>query len=241
MTFSEPLLRSSVSGTAIQVSTGGMIVSGPAALSSDGMSVTLQTALPRSLTLPATMTGTLPGAITDRAGNALAPGAGAWMWLVPDWVKLPPVASVKEPRLAIGLDRRPVVLSAALELEPTSGNFRYNLHVARFDGGQWDTSLGAPTATVSTAQEGYGLALDSGGRPVVAWTQDGVGERVVRVGAWTGSAWDSASYPALNNYVGALMIDRIFRRSRGPASRAPTASNRACRDRARASRDPRCS
>jgi hypothetical protein len=201
VTFSEPLLRSSVSATAIQVSTGGMIVSGPAALSSDGMSVTLQTAVPRSLTLPATMTGTLAGTISDRAGNTLTPVAGAWMWLVPDWVKLPPVASAKEPRFAIGADGRPVVLSAALEM--VSGNFYYNLHVARFDGAQWDASLGVPTPTVSTAQEGYGLTLDSGGRPVVAWTQDGVGERVVRVGAWTGAAWDSASYPALNNYVGA--------------------------------------
>jgi hypothetical protein len=49
--------------------------------------------------------------------------------------------------------------------------------------------MGAPTTIGDTAGNGYALALDSKGQPVVAWTEH-FSQFDVHVGAWTGTGWN---------------------------------------------------
>ena len=64
-------------------------------------------------------------------------------WTVPAWIKLPPLATEMPPRLAIDATGRPLIIYVVADT--VSGNGVLNIRVARFDGGAWDTSMGAPT------------------------------------------------------------------------------------------------
>lgn len=200
VTFSEPVVPATVTDASVQLTAGGSAVASTVALAADALSLTITITDRQALTLPAVLVGTLAATITDRAGNALAPLDAPWTWTVPAWIKLPSLATQLPPRLAVGSDRRPVVLNVTLEM--VNGNYVEDVHVARYASGQWDTTLGTPTTTRDTARNGYSLALDSKDQPVVAWTETS-SQSKIQVGAWTGTAW--TSFPALDaiNAVGA--------------------------------------
>src|SRR5882672_8568144 len=103
------------------------------------------------------------------------------------------------PRLAV--DAAGTAIATYVTLDTVSGNGVYNLRLARFKAGAWDTtSLGAPTTDVDTARFGYSLALDSTGHPMAAWTASVPpfsGHPKVYVGVWTGSTWNT-QFPPLD-------------------------------------------
>jgi hypothetical protein len=194
VTFSEPVLMSTVTDGAVQLAGGGTPVASTIVLAPDAMSLTVTITDPKALTLPADFTATVAPTITDRAGNLLSPLGTPWTWTVPAWIRLPPLKTDKPPRLAIDADRRPVVAYATLDT--VNANSVYDVRIARLEGGAWNTAMGAPTTTADTARNGYSLALDSKGQPVVAWTET-FAQTVVHVGAWTGTGWNS-TFPALD-------------------------------------------
>jgi hypothetical protein len=193
MTFSEPVAPTTVTDASVQLAVAGTPLAAMVLLAADGKSLTLSAPDLRSVTLPAAFTAVLAATIADRAGNGIAPLASAWTWTVPAWVTLPPLPTVLPPRLAVGPDRRPVVIYvSAATVNSTSV---YDVHLARYESGQWNTAMGAPTSTRDTGRNGYSLALDSKGQPVVAWTQAGAGQVNVHVGMWNGSTWNNAFPP----------------------------------------------
>ena len=194
VTFSEPIVASTVSDSAVVLSAGGAAVAATVGLAADAKSLTVTITDPKALTLPADFTATVATTITDRAGNQLAPLEMPWVWTVPAWIKLPALKTELPPRLAIDGARRPVV--AYVTLDTVNANSVYDLRVARFEGGAWNTTMGAPTTTPDTARNGYSLALDSKGQPVVAWTET-FAQTTVHVAAWTGSGWNTV-FPALD-------------------------------------------
>lgn len=194
VTFSEPVLASTVNDASVQLSAGGSLVASTVALASDAKSLTVSLTDAQALALPANLAASVATTITDRAGNALAALDPPWTWTVPAWITLPPLASELPPRLAIDGARRPVVAYATLD--NIGGDAVQQVHVARFEGSAWNTALGAPSAAKGTAYYGYSIALDSAGNPVVAWTEYGAGHQDVHVGAWKGSSWDT-TFPAL--------------------------------------------
>lgn len=198
VTFSEPVLASTVNDASVYLIAGTAAVPSTAALAPDTKSLTVTIADPRSLTLPADFTATVATTITDRAGNPLAALDPPWTWTVPAWIKLPPLATEMPPRLAVDGMGRPLIVY--VNVDTVSGNGVFNIRVARFDGGAWDTSMGAPTTNVDTARYGYSITLDSKGQPVLAWTASVPqfsGFPKVYVGAWTGSSWNT-QFPALD-------------------------------------------
>lgn len=198
LTFSEPVLASTVSDSSVTLTAGAATVPSTVALAADGKSLTVTISDPKALVLPAAFSATVATTITDRAGNALAPLDPAWTWTVPAWIQLPPVATEMPPRLAVDASGRPSIIYVTLDTY--SGNSVYNIRVARFDSGAWDTSLGAPTTNVDTGRYGYSIDLDSKGQPVLAWAgyvPPFSGFLKVYVGAWTGSGWNN-QFPALD-------------------------------------------
>jgi hypothetical protein len=198
VTFSEPVLASTVNDASVHLTTGATAVPSTVALASDAKSLTVTITDPKALTLPADFAATVATTITDRAGNALAGLDPAWTWTVPAWIKLPPLATEMPPRLAVDATGRPLIVYVVADT--VTGNGVFNVRVARFDGGAWDTSLGAPTTNVDTARYGYSITLDSKGQPVLAWTGSVPpfsGFTKVYVGAWTGSSWNT-QFPALD-------------------------------------------
>jgi hypothetical protein len=198
VTFSEPVLASTVNDSSVAVTAGGTAVPSTVALAADAKSLTVTITDPKTLVLPADLAATVATTITDRAGNALAPLAPAWTWTVPAWIKLPPVATEMPPRLAVDASGRPSIIYVTMDT--FSGNTVFNIRVARFDSGAWDMSLGAPTTNVDTGRYGYSIDLDSKGQPVLAWAgyvPPFSGFLKVYVGAWTGSAWNN-QFPALD-------------------------------------------
>ncbi len=198
VTFSEPVLASTVNDASVGLTAGAAAVPSTAALASDGKSLTVTITDPKSLTLPADFAATVVTTITDRAGNTVAALVPAWTWTVPAWIKLTPLATAMPPRLAIDATGRPHIIYVVADT--VGGNGVFNVRVARFDGGAWDTAMGAPTTNVDTARFGYSIALDSRGQPVIAWTASVPpfsGFPKVYVGAWTGSSWNT-QFPGLD-------------------------------------------
>lgn len=194
VTFSEPVLASTVKDSSVALTVGSAAVPSTVSLAADGKSLTVTITDPKSLALPADFVATVATTITDRAGNALAPLDPAWTWTVPLWIKLPPLATVLPPRLAVDASGRTVLAYATLD--NIGGDDVQQLHVARFESGAWNTALGAPSMAKGTANYGYSVALDSNANPTVAWSENTV-EVDVRVASWTGSAWNT-TYPPLS-------------------------------------------
>jgi hypothetical protein len=166
VTFSEPVLAPTVNDASVHLTAGATAVPSTVALAPDAKSLTVTITDPKSLTLPADFTATVAATITDRAGNALAALDPPWTWTVPAWIKLPPLATEMPPRLAVDATGRPLIVY--VNADTVSGNGVFNIRVARFDGGAWDTSMGAPTTNADTARLGYSIALDSKGRSMSA-------------------------------------------------------------------------
>jgi hypothetical protein len=203
VTFSEPVLASSVSDTSVQLAAGGSPVASTVTLAANAQSLAVTVTNPKGLTLPADFTAMVATTITDRAGNALTAVDPPWTWSVPAWIKLPPLATQMPPRLAVDPMGRPLLIYVTLET--VTGNSVFNLRLARFEAGAWNTStFGAPTTDVDTARNGYSMTLDSKGQPVLAWTASVPafsGFPKVYVGAWTGSTWNT-QFPALDAVTG---------------------------------------
>ena len=122
VTFSEPVVASTVSDGAVVLSAGGAAVAATVGLAADAKSLTVTITDPKALTLPADFTATVATTITDRAGNQLAPLEMPWVWTVPAWIKLPPLPSAMPPRLAVDTAGRPLV--TYVTLDTASGNRR---------------------------------------------------------------------------------------------------------------------
>ncbi len=200
VTFSEPVAPASVSNASVQLGADGTGVASTVVLAADALSLTVTITNPKSLSLPADITASVSTAITDRAGNSLVPLDPEWKWTVPAWISLPPIMSELPPRLAVDGSQRPVMIYVTLD--NIGGDNVNTVRVARFENGEWNTAMGAPSAAKGTADHGYSLTLDSGGRPVTAWTETGAGHRDIHVGTWTGSIWNT-QFPPLSGVSGA--------------------------------------
>jgi hypothetical protein len=190
LTFSEPILASSFTASAVSLQVGGTIVPTVATLSSDGTSATIAINDLSSFALPATFLVTLSTAITDLTGNALKIPATAWNWIVPDWIKYAPLASSTAPALAVGPNFQPTVaFSAACFGNASSACVDY-LSVAASDGQQWNSLGQLPTMTGPGSMD-----LDAQGHPIVAGIVNAGGAESVTVATWNGSSWDSSISP----------------------------------------------
>lgn len=194
ITFSEPVLHSSVTNSFVSLEAGQTTLSTTVSVNSEGTVATVTIGSHAGLTLPQTFSGSLGTAVTDRAGNQFVPpGPGSWQWTVPDWVKLAPFDTNGPPVLVVGSDFHPAILYTICTFNPAG--CLPHLHVAVNVGQGWN-DLGEPATDVPST--GASLTLDSQNRPIVATTAStGTGARVVLF-SWTGSAWDSSSFTPID-------------------------------------------
>jgi hypothetical protein len=193
--FSEPMLPSSVTPSAVSIISNAAAVPASASLSSDGATLTVAITDRSKLDLPAMLGAAVASTATDLAGNSLAVPY-TWTWSVPAWITLDSLAADVDPVLAVGADLTPTVAYAVVEggASPSS-----NLHVAHSNGTVW-TQLGAPSRVQNHGANGYSVALDDKGQPTVAWSETGVTESsalFVHVASWDGAAWQTP-YPPLD-------------------------------------------
>jgi len=191
VTFSEPILASSFTASALTLQIGGAVVPTTAMLSSDGMSATIAITDLSSFALPAAFSVTLATTITDLVGNALIVPTAPWTWSVPDWIKYAPIASTTAPAIAVGSNFQPVIAYTRC-IANSSSTCVDDLFVAASDGQAWN-SFGQVTDLVGPGS----LDLDAQGHPVVAGIGSSVGSILVslRLATWNGSSWDSSLSP----------------------------------------------
>jgi hypothetical protein len=195
---SEPLILSTVTQTfaSVEDSTGAPVPTSLTMSNSDtATTVTVNITNKRGMALPKTFTATVNAAgVTDRAGNALVAPTTPWTWTVPDWIKLAPFMGNSPPLLAVGSDLHPAVLYTICTF--TTNGCAPHLHIAINNGQGW-ADLGEPAANVSST--GASFALDAQNHPfVVATGQTAGGVAQVIFYSWTGSSWDSTSYPSVD-------------------------------------------
>ncbi len=188
VTFSEPILASSFTASAVTLQVGGAVVPTTATLSSDGMSAAIAITDLSSFALPATFSVTLATAITDLVGNALTVPAAPWTWSVPDWIKYAPIASTTVPAVAVGPNFQPVI--AYTRCIASGSTCLDDLFVAESDGQAWN-SLGQVPNLIGPGS----LDLDGQGHPVVAGIGNPPGSILASLllATWNGSAWGSIS------------------------------------------------
>lgn len=190
VTFSEPILASSFTASAVTLQVGGAVVPTTATLSSDGMSAAIGITDLSSFALPATFSVTLATTITDLVGNALTVPTVAWTWGVPDWIKYAPIASTTVPAVAVGSNFQPVIAYTRC-IANSSSTCLDDLFVAESDGQAWN-SLGQVANLIGPGS----LDLDAQGHPVVAGIGTPAGSLPsVLLASWNGSAWDSSMSP----------------------------------------------
>ncbi|HVT07753.1 MAG TPA: Ig-like domain-containing protein [Polyangia bacterium] len=192
-TFSEPMAPGSVTTATLQVTADGAAVAGPPTLSSDGRTIAAGVT-----SHPAVATGiaVLKSTITDLAGNALGQDA-TWTWRWANAVSLGPSLPSQAgesagyyPSIDVGPDSLPVVAYTAggSNVEPP------HLLVQRWDGSSWTKLASFPDQPSQLLlQISSSVAVDRGGRVLVAWTdQDmGVGTFETHVRVQNGATWDS--------------------------------------------------
>lgn len=186
LTFSEPLLPSTVNSTSVRLSDGSF--SGydkNVLLAADGKTLTVN---PRtSLSGAEQFQVFLRGEVTDLAGNAIDdPFYASERWLLPPWHA--PAA------LNRGTTNSTTSRNQALVVPPRGPPTvawvqEGRLCAARWDGRAWQPLGPAATAPCGTVTEQYvnslTLALDASGRPVVSWRSS----YGVEASRWDGSAW----------------------------------------------------
>jgi Bacterial Ig-like domain/Bacterial Ig domain len=189
VTFSEPILASSFTASAVTLQVGGAVVPTTPTLSSDGMSATIAIADLSSFALPATFSVALATTITDLVGNALTVPTAPWTWSVPDWIKYAPIASTTVPAVAVGPSFQPVM--AYTRCIASGSTCVDDLFVAASDGQAWN-SLGQVPNLIGPGS----LDLDAQGHAVVAGI-GAVGGSLpsLLLATWNGSAWDSSISP----------------------------------------------
>lgn len=189
---SEPLLRSTVTPSAVAVSAAGVAVPTTVSLDSTGQLITVSITSDAGIALPQTFTATLSAAaLTDLAGNSLAVSSSTWTWMVPDWIQLPPFPTYTAPALAVSPDFQAGIVYTQCPVAGQNG-CTFALHVAENDGQGWD-DLGQP----GNAAGGGSLAFDSKSRAVVSWAGMGAAAPAAFVATWNGTSWD-LSLPAFD-------------------------------------------
>ena len=197
VTFSEPMAASSVNATNAQLKIGSVVTPSTATLDASGTKLVLiPTGLPA---LPGTVSVSLTG-LTDKAGNVLATFNSSFA--APDWqqpgiqpldINLAKSADISSRSLVLDSSGKPVV--AWTESDGTS----YNIYVKRWDGTAWQ-QVGATFLDANPDQNARepAIALDSSGKPVVAWTETDGTSNNIYVKRWDGTAWQQ---------VGATFLD----------------------------------
>lgn len=185
LTFSEPLLASTLNTNSVKLSDGSFSGYGlTLSLSADGKTLTV---LPRTVfSAPEQFTVILRPEVTDLAGNPIDDlFYASEPWNFPVW-HAPPALS----HGTSSSSGRNHALAAPRRGPPTmTWTQEGRLCAARWDGRAWQ-ALGPTTSSpCGTVAEDYGtapsIALDSAERPVISWR--GSGE--VAVARWDGSAW----------------------------------------------------
>lgn len=98
--------------------------------------------------------------------------------------------SIQSFALAIGSNNTPIIAYSTL-----GGDFEAtNLYVKRWNGSGWVGMNGSSTVTpldvdLSRNTNAPALAVDSSGRPAVAWSEFAVGIQSIYVKQWTGTSW----------------------------------------------------
>jgi len=204
--FSEALLPSSVTASALSASAAGVLLTGPAVLGVDGKTITTTVLDGFTMTLPAALSATIASTITDLAGNAFVPPAEAWSWSAPDWLVTAQLPGGTSPLLEVDPAGRPVVAySQPTQVGPSV--FLQTLKLATYQKGTWSTPFGSPASYPDAGRLGYGLALDAAGNPTLAWSEPGTDANYIHVATWTGSSWNTG-YPPLDGTVGATSATR---------------------------------
>jgi len=191
VTFSEPILASSFTGSAVSLQVGAAIVPTTATLSADGMSATVAISDLSSFALPATFSVTFASTMTDLVGNVLKAPSAAWTWIVPDWIKYAPIASTMVPAVAVGPNFQPVIAYTRC-LANGSSTCLDDVFVAENDGQAWN-SLGQVPNLVGPGS----LDLDAQGHPIVAGIGNPGGSIIASLllATWNGSSWDGSISP----------------------------------------------
>lgn len=200
LTFSEPLLASTLNTNSVKLSDGSFSGYGlTLSLSADGKTLTL---LPRTvLSAPDQFRVFLRPEVTDLAGNPIDDlFYASESWNLPVW-HAPPALS----RGTSSSSGRNHALAAPRRGPPTATWTQDGrLCAARWDGRAWQALGQATSSPCGTVAEDYGtaptIALDTAERPVIAWR--GSGE--VAVARWDGSAWQRIGSGSLRVYALAL-------------------------------------
>lgn len=182
LTFSEPLLASTLTNTSVGLTDGSFSGYGPSlALSAEGKTLTLTQSI--QLSAPAHLSVYLLSDVTDLAGNPIDEFLVlSKPWSLPDWHAPPGVtgaasSSIRYHSLAVPPEGPPILVWEG------SG-----LCAARWDGRAWKP-LGSAASGACGSVGAYGssptVVLDGNGQPVVLW-RDSAGLGVSR---WDGAAW----------------------------------------------------
>jgi hypothetical protein len=211
VTFSEPVLPSSVVPSAATLDVAGSVVPITGVLSQDGLTLSLSINDSTELILPARFSVTMSSEITDLAGNSLAPLSQPWQWTVPEWIKYDPIEGIPTVfALKVGTDFDPVRLVGSPVTGP--GLLDESLSVLKNNGEGWST-LGDLNGLFYPGL----LGLDSQGRPFVGGMTYDSGSKsyMAKVATWAGSTWD-APLPAIT--VGGSNLSQVVAKA-GDAGR----------------------
>ncbi|MFP2929056.1 Ig-like domain-containing protein [Pyxidicoccus sp. 3LG] len=209
LTFSEPLLLSSVEASRFNV---GYTPAVQAQLSEDGRTLTLQSAAdlasPGTLRVAASNSG-----LTDLAGNPVGLLDTSSAWLVPAWSPRYPATEVYGGRTAasapvLALDAQGTPYVAWAEQEPGSTLPDRVVSVRRWNGTSWESLGGRLNRNNLYLHSGPSLAIDSNGAPIVAFIEwdDSGNDAMAWVYRWDGGKWVNLGGPihavvAANSYV----------------------------------------
>jgi hypothetical protein len=192
VTFSEPILASSLPSTAIALNAGANALPATATLSADGTAASIRITDPSSVMLPSSLGASFAATITDLAGNKLTQPITPWQWSVPDWIKAAPIPGALYALIRVDSKGFPVV-AYTTQMQQGAG-FAYDVHVSRYDGQSWK-DLNLPTTT-DVWTDGYGLDVASTGNPTAAWLEGSPNGTQVHVASYDGAKWNP--FPVLD-------------------------------------------
>jgi hypothetical protein len=188
VTFSEPMLPSSLTTSTVQLLDGIIPISRNATLNAAGSKLTIvPTALPG---LPLTLTTAING-ITDRAGNVL-PNSSASLnapaWQQPSTQPLDVVAANNAGFSEIATGANGQIFVTFREIDASNNR---NVYVKRWTGTTWEALGGALDILESNNfATNPDIAVQSNGNPIVAWDENNTTDQNIYVKRWTGSAWE---------------------------------------------------